>query len=37
VTGVTFGATNATSYTVNSDTQITAVAPAHAAAKWMLW
>lgn len=29
--GVRFGATNATTYTVNSDTQITAVAPAHAA------
>jgi len=28
--GVTFGATNATSYTVNSDTKITAIAPAHA-------
>ena len=28
--GVKFGATNATSYTVNSDTQITAIAPAHA-------
>jgi len=30
-TGVTFGNVNATSYTVNSSTQITAVAPAHAA------
>jgi hypothetical protein len=30
--GVKFGATNATSYVVNSDTQITAVAPAHSAA-----
>jgi len=30
-TGVKFGSTNATSYTVNSDTQITAVSPAHAA------
>ena len=29
--GVRFGGTNATSYTVNSDTQITAVSPAHAA------
>lgn len=29
--GVKFGATNATSYVVNSDTQITAVAPAHSA------
>jgi hypothetical protein len=29
--GVTFGGTNATSYTVNNDTQITAIAPAHAA------
>lgn len=29
--GVRFGGTNAASYTVNSDTQITAVAPAHAA------
>jgi len=29
--GVTFGAVNATSYTVNSNTQITSVAPAHAA------
>ena len=29
--GVTFGGTNATSYIVNSDTTITAVAPAHAA------
>ncbi|MEO5757115.1 MAG: IPT/TIG domain-containing protein, partial [Mesorhizobium sp.] len=29
--GVKFGATNATSYTVNSDTQITAVAPAGSA------
>ncbi|HEY6506403.1 MAG TPA: IPT/TIG domain-containing protein [Vicinamibacterales bacterium] len=29
--GVTFGGTNATSYTVNGDTQITAIAPAHAA------
>lgn len=28
--GVTFGGTAATSYTVDSDTQITAVAPAHA-------
>jgi hypothetical protein len=28
---VTFGGTNATSYTVNNDTQITAVAPAHVA------
>ena len=28
---VTFGGTNATSYTVNSATQITATAPAHAA------
>src|SRR5215207_10839 len=31
VAGVTFGGTNATSYVVNNDTQITAVAPAHAA------
>jgi hypothetical protein len=30
-TGVTFGGTNATAYTVNSNTQITATAPAHAA------
>src|SRR5450830_632789 len=30
-TSVTFGGTNATSYTVNSSTQITAVAPAHSA------
>ncbi|WP_460573979.1 IPT/TIG domain-containing protein [Humibacter soli] len=30
-TGVTFGATAATSFTVDSDTQITAVTPAHAA------
>lgn len=29
--GVTFGGTNATSYTVNSDVQITAIAPAHTA------
>lgn len=29
--GVRFGGTNATSYTVNNDTQITAVSPAHAA------
>ncbi|WP_433064794.1 beta strand repeat-containing protein [Dactylosporangium sp. CS-033363] len=29
--GVTFGGTNATGYTVDSDTQITATAPAHAA------
>jgi hypothetical protein len=29
--GVTFGGTNATSYTVDSDTQITATVPAHAA------
>lgn len=29
--GVTFGGTNATNYTVNSDTQITAVAPPHSA------
>jgi len=29
--GVRFGATNAGSYTVNSDTQITVIAPAHAA------
>ena len=29
--GVTFGGTNATSYTVNGPTQITAIAPAHAA------
>ncbi|WP_265502826.1 putative Ig domain-containing protein [Paracoccus beibuensis] len=31
VTGVTFGGTAATSYSVNSDTQITATTPAHAA------
>ena len=31
VTGVKFGATNATSYVVNNDALITAVAPAHAA------
>ena len=31
VTAVTFGGTNATSYTVDSATQITAVSPAHAA------
>jgi PKD repeat protein len=31
VTAVKFGTTSATSYTVNSDTQITAVAPAHTA------
>ncbi|MGC9960588.1 MAG: IPT/TIG domain-containing protein [Acidimicrobiales bacterium] len=30
VAGVTFGATNATTYTVNSDNSITATAPAHA-------
>jgi hypothetical protein len=30
-TGVKFGGTNATSFTVNSDTQITATTPAHAA------
>lgn len=29
--GVTFGGTNAASYTVNNDSQITAVSPAHAA------
>jgi hypothetical protein len=29
-TGVKFGSTNATTFTVNSDTQITATAPAHA-------
>ncbi len=28
---MTFGALNATSYTVNSDSQITAIAPPHAA------
>jgi len=33
VGGVSFGGTNATSYTVSSDTQITAVAPSHAAAQ----
>ena len=31
VTAVTFGVTSATSFTVNSDTQITALSPAHAA------
>lgn len=33
VTSVLFGATAATSFTVDSDTQITAVAPAHAGAQ----